>query len=196
MMNYQMLVNKENPLDLNFVPTNLIEYPEYNGPKIDPNHKTLVEQTTLNAFWKLKQSAKEDGYDIIIDSGYRSYEYQQRILEKCYAEKGEEAYSTVALPGCSEHQTGLAIDIALYINGEYVDKFDDTFPQLKWLFENSYKFGFILRYPKGKEDITGYSYECWHFRYVGHELSEEMHNNHIETLEEYYLKQKCKKLKK
>ena len=74
----------------------------------------------------------------------------------------------------------------------------NTFPQIKWLFKNAYKYGFILRYPRGKEFITGYNYECWHFRYVGLDLALEMYNNNIETLEEYYYnkKNKCKILRK
>lgn len=196
-MDYAMIVNKDNPLNKDYIPSNLVEYLEYNGLKIDPNHKTLVEKKTLEAFLLLQENAKREGYNIIIDSCYRSYEYQQLILQKNLIEKGEEAYLKVAIPGCSEHQTGLAIDVALNINGKYVDNFDDTFPEIKWLFENAYKFGFILRYPKGKEFITGYNYECWHFRYVGLELALEMHNNNIATLEEYYHnnKNKCKILK-
>lgn len=187
MMNYQMLVNKSNPLDKSFKPYELKEYLEYNGEKIDPNHKTLVEVETLIAFFEMQAAAKKVGYGILIDSAYRSYEYQQQILNKVLSEKGEEAYKTVALPGTSEHQTGLAIDVALSRDGVYWDEFDDTAPEIQWLMSNAYQFGFILRYPKGKEDITGYNYECWHFRYVGKELSMYMKENEIETLEEYYI---------
>lgn len=182
-----MLVNKQNPLDSSFEPQELVVYPEYNGPKIDPNHKTLVEATTLNAFYEMQAAAmKEQGYHIIVDSAYRSYAYQQKVLERNLAEKGESAYSFVALPGTSEHQSGLAIDVALYIDGEYTDQFDDTFPQIQWLFNNAHRFGFILRYPKGAEHITGYKYECWHFRYVGKEIALDMYDNNIRTFEEYH----------
>lgn len=186
-MNYQILVNKENVLDKNCVPDNLVEYTEYNGGKIDPNHKTLVETETLNAFLEMQNDARLTGYNIVVESGYRSYEYQAEILKENLIEMGEEVYKYVALPGTSEHQTGLAIDVALYKDGEYIDKFDDSFPEIKWLHENCYKYGFILRYPKGKEDITGYNYKCWHFRYVGKELASEMKEKAISTLEEYYL---------
>ncbi len=186
-MNYQMLVNKENVLDENYVPDNLVEYTEYNGEKINPSHKTLVETETLNAFFEMQKDARLNNVDFVIDSGYRSYDYQSEILKKNLIEMGEDAYKYVALPGTSEHQTGLAIDVALYKDGEYTDKFDDSFPEIKWLHENCYKYGFILRYPKGKEDITGYNYECWHFRYVGKELAYEMKEKELSTLEEYYL---------
>ena len=186
-MDYSILVNKDNPLDENYVPSNLIVYPEYNGPKIDANHKTLVEEVTLNAFYEMQQTAfKEIGYHYVVDSAYRSYAYQQKILQHNIKLNGNEAYKYVALPGTSEHQSGLAIDVALNIDGEYTDVFDDTFPQIQWLFANAYRFGFILRYPKGTENITGYKYECWHFRYVGKEIALYMRDNHILTLEEYH----------
>ena len=135
---------------------------------------------------KMNEDAFKSGYYFILDSGYRSYAYQEKVLAKNICEKGEEAYSYVALPGTSEHQSGLAIDVALKRNGEYTDQFDDSCDEIKWLHENCYKYGFILRYPKGKKDITGFNYECWHIRYVGLELSTYMHDNCIETLEEYY----------
>ena len=186
-MKYDLLVNKENPLPNDYVPEGLVEYPEYNGPKIDPTHKTLVEKETLEAFWELQAAAKADGYHIIIDSAYRSYDYQVKVLNHWLEKEGEKAYTFVAMPGTSEHQTGLAFDIALYRNGEYTDCFKDTDSEIIWAQENAYKFGFILRYPKGKEDITGFNYESWHFRFVGKDVSEYMHNNNILTLEEYHL---------
>ena len=185
-----MLVNKEHPLDKDFVPEDLVIYTEYNGPKIDPNYKTLVDRETFNAFLEMQEAAKKDGHYIIIDSGYRSYEYQQRVLEDTISKKGEAAYSTVALPGTSEHQTGLAIDVALYRNTIYTDEFDENDPEIVWLRNNSYKYGFILRYPKGSEEITGFNYECWHFRYVGKDISYKMHDEGISTLEEYHEKYK------
>ena len=69
----------------------------------------------------------------------------------------------------------------------YVDNFDDSFKEVQWIHNNAYKYGFILRYPKGKDDITGFSYECWHLRYVGKDISYIMHNENILTLEEYHL---------
>ena len=97
----------------------------------------------------------------------------------------EEACKKVALPGSSEHQTGLAFDIAYMKNGEYQEKTSDEDPEIIWLKENSYKYGFILRYPLGKEKITGYSYERWHYRFVGIELATTLYEEGL-TLEEYY----------
>lgn len=183
---YQILVNKNNVLDENYIPNDLVEYKEYNGEKIDSSHKTMLEKETMKAFFEMQKDALYNGYHIVVDSGYRSYDYQQTILNRFIQERGADAYNIVALPGTSEHQTGLAFDVSFYRNGIYIDDFDDTFPEIKWLHENCYKYGFILRYPKGKEDVTGYKYECWHFRYVGKELSNYMHDNNILTLEEYY----------
>ncbi len=133
----------------------------------------------------MRKDALKLGYDIEVDSGYRSYEYQQKIFDNLYNEKGEEAYKFVALPGTSEHQTGLAFDYCLFINGVYTDDINDYQEETKWIHNNCYKYGFILRYPKGKEDITGYNYEPWHLRYVGNEISKIIFEKNI-TLEEYY----------
>ena len=90
----------------------------------------------------------------------------------------------VAPPGTSEHQTGLAIDFASFQDGKYQEALTEK--EIEWLQNNAHRFGFILRYPKGKESITGYNYEPWHYRYVG-DLSYILYNFDI-TLEEYYLK--------
>lgn len=81
---------------------------------------------------------------------YRSYEYQEKVLEYYLDKTGEESYSFVAPPRSSEHQTGLCFDVAFIVNGNYCDDFDDSAPEIKWLIDNSYKYGFILRYPKDK----------------------------------------------
>ena len=193
-MDYTLLVNKDHPLEKDFIPDNLVVYHEYNGDKIDPNHQTLVNETVLLAFYQMQQSAMvegmkqgfSEGFHFVIDSAYRSYRYQEKILEYNLIEKGEEAYNLVAYPGTSEHQSGLAIDIALFTNGKYNDEFDDSFPEIKWLHENAHRFGFIIRYPKNYEAITGFNYECWHLRYVTPEVSIYMYENKIKTLEEYH----------
>ena len=97
----------------------------------------------------------------------------------------ESAYKTVSLLGQSKHQTVLALDFALIINNIYVDNFDDSFKDVEWIHENAYKYGFILSHLKSKKDITGFSYEYWHLRYIGKEVSYYMHNENISTLEEY-----------
>lgn len=184
-MNYLILVNKKHLLSRDYIPKDLVLYTVYNGPKIDPNYQTLVCQKVLKMFNKINRKAQKHHYTYIIDSAYRSYKYQEKILNEVLKEKGQEAYKTVAIPGSSEHQTGLAIDIALSINGIYTDKFKDDDPEIVFLQSIAYKYGFILRYPKGKENITGFSYEYWHYRYVGKKAAKYIYKNKL-TLEEYH----------
>ena len=138
----------------------------------------LPELTT--AFEQLKQKAAEDGIELKIISGFRSYSTQNRLYNNYVARDGKkEADTYSARPGHSEHQTGLAIDV-----NSLLFSFGET-KEGKWLQNNAYKYGFIIRYPKGKENITGYQYEPWHLRYVG-DLAPQLYNggNWI-TLEEY-----------
>ncbi len=190
MTDYTILVNKENLLDRNYIPNDLVITDENENNFhmfIDPNSKPMVSNTIIPYFQALQKAAKKAGLkDIIIDSGYRSFDYQQKVLEDFILKVGyENAVKRVAIPGSSEHQTGLAFDIA-YINnkGIFEEPTEDDL-EIKWLQENSYKFGFILRYPKNKENITGYQYEPWHYRFVGVELATILYNQEI-TLEEYY----------
>ncbi len=184
-MNYDILINKHHPLNKNYIPNNLVTI---NNIYLNDNPK--INQDIVPYFIMMKKSAKEEGYDILIDSGYRSYKMQQDIWDLYVKEKGiEETQDIVALPGYSEHQTGLAIDVALIINGCYITQIDDSYDAIKWLFNNSYKYGFILRYPKNKEDITGYKFEPWHYRFVGLPLARKLYEENI-TLEEYYINEK------
>lgn len=132
------------------------------------------------AFNQMKEAAKADGVNIYIISGYRSYSYQKNLYEGYVRTYGKTLTDTFsARPGNSEHQSGLAADL---------NKIDDNFGNTKegkWLDENASKYGFILRYPKGKQTITGYKYEPWHFRYIGDEASNLYQNGEWTTLEEY-----------
>ena len=124
-------------------------------------------------------AAKNDGLSLFVKSGYRSYIDQKIIYNGYVARDGQAAADTYsARPGHSEHQTGLAFDI-----NSTADSFAGT-PEAKWLAENSYKYGFIVRYPKGKEHITGYKYEPWHVRYLGVEKSTAVFESGL-CLEEY-----------
>lgn len=121
-----------------------------------------INKKLMIAYYLMKLCALKDGVKLKIISGFRSYDYQEKIYNIYVKEFGEEKTNTFsAKPGHSEHQTGLAIDIC-----DDSDKFIGT-KEDKWLQKNAYKFGFIIRYPKGKEEITGYKYEPWHLRYVG-----------------------------
>ncbi len=134
---------------------------------------------TNSAFKKMQSAAYADGINLWICSGYRSYSYQSQLYNSYAARDGYAKADTYsARPGHSEHQTGLAMDIN--IAG---DAFNNT-PEAKWLAANCWKYGFIIRYPKGKQDITGYKYESWHCRYLGNELAKNVYNSGL-TLEEY-----------
>ena len=190
-MDNLILVNRENSLDKNYVPNDLVicdenenNFHEY----LDPNLKPTVRKEVFNHFQELRNNALKEGFDIIIDSGYRSYFHQLQVYGHYLVKDGIEATrKRVALPGCSEHQTGLAFDLGIIESGNIRNI---TLDEAKWLEDNAFKLGFILRYPKGKEDITGFGYEPWHFRYVGSDLAEYMIENDL-TLEEYHSKKKC-----
>lgn len=184
--NIAILVNKDNPLPEDYEAPKIIEIENpYYTPFI-PGTKLQISSIVNNAFQLLKEDVKKQGYELWIDSGYRTRKYQEIVLQNYIKEMGEEAYKKVALPGTSEHESGLAIDCGVVIDGKYFDELPENAPITKWIHENCYKYGFILRYPKGKEEITGYKYEPWHLRYVGKELATYLKENNL-TLEEYHL---------
>jgi D-alanyl-D-alanine carboxypeptidase len=125
------------------------------------------------------------GYTLLADSGYRSYDKQIDTYNSITKAYGQTYADTVsARPGFSEHQTGWAMDIgsdACHVQ----DCFGQT-PAGQWAADNAYKYGFILRYPASLTEITGYSNETWHFRYVGTVLSNEMHTEGVQTLEQFF----------
>ena len=130
----------------------------------------------------MADDAKENGFNIVAVSTYRSYEYQEKLYNNYVNDKGKYyADMCSARAGHSEHQTGLAVDIADlsldYDNFEYTKEFI-------WVKENAHKYGFIMRYPKAKFHITGFKYEPWHYRYVGIEIATYIYENNL-TLEEY-----------
>lgn len=137
-------------------------------------------------FEEMAAEANLSGYTLVAFSTYRSFEYQTDLYQRYVDKDGSEAadrYS--ARPGYSEHQTGLTFDIGeesqqdLWLTAEFGES-----EAGKWLAANAHRYGFIMRYPLGKEEITGYMYESWHFRYVGKEIAEEIYTKHG-TLEEY-----------
>ena len=138
-----------------------------------------VNPTARSALSQLQSAANQAGFDMPLISGFRSYNTQNTLFNNYVARDGEALANTYsARPGQSEHQTGLAFDI-----GAIDDNYGDT-PAGKWLSENAHHYGFIIRYLKGKENITGYQYEPWHVRYVGTEVATAIYNQGI-TLEEY-----------
>jgi len=139
-----------------------------------------LDPTCQSQFNKLQSDAAAQGLNIWLSSGFRSYDYQNQIYNNYVARDGQAAADTYsARPGHSEHQSGLAID---------VNQIDDSFigtPEAIWLENHCHEYGFILRYPQGKQDITGYKYESWHIRYVGTDMSYPIHDSGL-TLEEYF----------
>lgn len=139
------------------------------------------DPTALAMLQQLQRDAQAQGINISNSySGYRSYQYQTQLYNNYVNQHGEEAANTFsAKPGFSEHQTGLTFDLKDF-NGQLAE--DPITSQ--WIKENCAKYGFILRYPEGKEDITGYIYEPWHLRYIGEEVANQIMNNNT-TLEQY-----------
>jgi len=183
---YLVLVNKSNLIDSGFVDT--IELVEV-GTVYDSTAQ--IEAKALAAYEDLKAALLNEGVEIGIDSGYRSVEKQEQIMAEFTEKYGEEyAKKTVAVPGTSEHHTGLAIDIVPKVDGEWVVENEDMMKETEVfavIHEKLAKYGFIIGYPEGKEDITGYSYEPWHLRYVGVSAAKKISAKGI-TLEEYLSK--------
>ncbi len=175
-----ILVNKYNYLEKNYVPDNL--------EKISTQYALAgmrLISYAKNAFENMAKSAQKENLSIIAMSSYRSYEYQTNLYNSYVKSDGKEKADTYSgRPGFSEHQTGLAVDV--YNGKENYTNFGNT-KEFEWMKKNAYKYGFILRYPKGKELETGYEYETWHYRYVGKEIAKYIYENNI-SYEEYYIK--------
>ncbi len=182
-MNYKIIVNKNYPYNKdNFNNIILKEITNNKGEVY------LLEKRTLNAYLKLKKDLEKDNIIISINSGYRSIEEQLDINNKylnIFGSSYTEKY--VAKSGYSEHHTGLCFDIDIIVNGKVVDEYQDLTPYMdifNKIIMRLKEYGLILRYPKGKEKITGYSYEPWHYRYVGKTTARIIMDNNL-TLEEY-----------
>ena len=183
---YLVLVNKENKLPDDW-PDRVDLTLAYNSL----GEEMYVEKITLEHFEALRDELISQGVDIELDSVYRSVEEQQAIWDEWASEYGEDYCNRyLAVPGYSEHHTGLAIDIfVISDNNKIIRDNDDMIADIED-FEKIHsllpKYGFILRYPEGKEDITGYAYEPWHIRYVGEDAAKIIDNCGM-TLEEYLL---------
>ncbi len=175
-MKIDILVNKYHKLDSNFEPSDLetINYKYASGTQ-------RMRKEAKEHFEEMCAAALNDGYKIYAGSTYRSYNYQLNLYNRYVARDGFDAAETYsARAGYSEHQLGLAVDI-LNHNWSYINESNSEYT---WLVDNAYKYGFILRYPRGKEYITGYMFEDWHFRYLGVELAEKVKNSNL-TYDEY-----------
>lgn len=172
-----VLVNKRNQLPKNFVPPKLTLLDE----KYAAKNKYLREEAAI-AFENLSRDASILGYQIIATSTYRNYDYQTELYNYYVKEKGQ-AYADAcsARPGHSEHQTGLTVDV-MGSNNDY-DKFEES-NEFDWMKNNAHLYGFIMRYPKNKTQLTGFKYEPWHYRYVGVSTAKVIYSENL-VLEEY-----------
>lgn len=180
---FLILVNKENPIDKNYKPDDLTEI-KYFAPDRSKAGRYMRAEAA-EAFHRMVDKAAEEGIVLKMTTAYRSYDFQKILFDSYVEKEGEEAANKYsAKPGQSEHQTGLAVDVSspsvgYQLSNEYGEK-----PEGKWLAGHAHEFGFIIRFPKGKEDITGYQYEPWHIRYVGRAAAEEIYEEGL-TLEEF-----------
>ena len=174
-----MLTNKYNYLEETYDSTNMVTV----SNRYSYGENQMLTSDTFDAFKRMFDDAKKEDLTLIVNSSYRSYIDQDEIYERYKKNKGEEyADSIAARPGFSEHQTGYAVDLITY--GATSSTFEET-DEFRWLQNNAYKYGFILRYPKDKEYLTGYSYESWHYRYVGLNAAKTIHDENT-TFDEYY----------
>jgi zinc D-Ala-D-Ala carboxypeptidase len=179
-----VVVNKHRPLDpLSYVPKPLTRI------------KTeQLRSDAAQAYQQMVKAAKAERVNVVAVSGYRSYDHQASLYDSYVQQYGQETADTIAArPGHSEHQTGLAMDVG---NSSGVcalqDCFEDT-PVGVWVAKNAHKHGFIIRYPKDEQDVTGYKYEPWHLRYVGIDLATKIQagavagsTSDIDTMEEFF----------
>ena len=179
-----VVVNKQRSLPDGYEPPDLVE-PNVKFSFNEKVEKRLMRQEAAEALEKLFEGGKQDGIHLFAVSGYRSYKRQVTVFNSNVKRNGREyAEKVSAVPGKSEHQTGLAMDVSSESASFGLEQmFGDT-PEGKWLAEHAAEYGFIIRYLEGKEDVTGYVYEPWHIRYVGVDLAKEIEAAGV-TLEQY-----------
>ncbi len=168
---------------------------KYSVNLIELNNGHSIDERAYPDLQDMMDAARAEGLSPILCSSYRTSNQQRTLYERQvqkYLDKGwsqeeaeEEAGKWVAVPGTSEHQTGLAVDIVA-LSYQLLDRGQEDTAEQKWLMENSYKYGYILRYPTDKSDITGIHYEPWHYRYVGKDVAKEIYESGL-CLEEYLM---------
>jgi len=179
------IVSRKRPLPDGYVPPDLVT------PTVTLNNTKSASENTLRkdtatAVEKLFASAKAAGLSYMLASGYRSKALQTSVYNSYVAQYGVAKADTFsARPGTSEHQTGMALDVSRTDRKLYLDQAFGNDPAGQWLAAHSYEYGFIVRYPEGKDAITGYEYEPWHIRYVGIPLATELHKTG-QTMEEFF----------
>ncbi|WP_337192750.1 M15 family metallopeptidase [Halobacillus halophilus] len=181
----EVVVNKQRKLPEGYTPPDLT-VPDVPFSFEEDHPKKQLRQEAADALEELFERSDQEGMDLVAASGYRSYERQEAIYERNVEVYGKEETDTFsASPGTSEHQTGLAMDVtSAEMAFKLTQAFGDT-PEGEWLADHAYEYGFIIRYPEGDNNITGYKYEPWHLRYVGKEAAAEVHEQQV-TLEEFF----------
>src|SRR5699024_10000355 len=180
-----VLVNKEHALPSDYIPNDLV-VPNIRFPFTEDVPKKQLRKVAADALENLFKASDEAGLELFAQSGYRYYDRQETIFNNNIARHGEDYENTYnARPDESEDQTGIVIDVTNQaVNFELTTEFGET-KEGQWLKDNAHLFGFIIRYPEDKIEITKYQYEPWHIRYVGEALASELHENNL-SLEEYY----------
>lgn len=178
-----ILINKENPVSRDYKPDDLVPV-KYFAPNRSEAGRYMREEAA-EQFHKLVEAAAAEGHEIVMTTAYRSYGFQQILWDNYVANEGEAAASRFsARPGQSEHQSGLAVDVSSpSVEYDLTDRFGEI-EEGMWLAKHAHSYGFIIRFPKDREDITGYMYEPWHIRYVGEIIASEIYEKDI-TLEEF-----------
>lgn len=180
-----VLVNKQIFLPDGYEPEDLL-VPEVKFSFSGFHEKKQLRKEAAEALEDLFDATRKDGLDLYAVSGYRSYTRQYEIFTSNVRGDGlADTLKVSAMPGSSEHQTGLSMDVSTKSISNLLDESFAETPEGKWIAGNAHKYGYVVRYPKGKEKVTGYSYEPWHIRYVGTELATYLYENDL-TLEEYY----------
>ena len=175
-----VLVNKYHGVTADYEPTDMVVMDN----SLTTWENIRLKKVAYDAYLEMAKDAREKGFNLKVCSGYRTYDGQQQLFNNALGVGEEYAHMSSAYPGRSEHHTGLAIDITSASMGWGLTQDFADYPDGKWLYEHCQEYGFILRYLKGAEDITGYKYEPWHFRYVGVDVATEIMEKGI-TLEEY-----------
>ena len=179
---YITLANTQNLLDEKYVPSDLVKDLKCRKISYDP---IQMRQTAADALCALFDAAEADGIYLYAHSGYRSYRTQNTMYYNRLKKNNGKDDGVVAYPGSSDHQTGLGIDVInkAGIGKKFTEAFAET-KQGKWLAENCWDYGFIIRYQKDKEEITGIIFEPWHLRYVGVQVAQYMRDENL-SLEEF-----------
>lgn len=179
-----VIVNKQNSIPISYVPN--LAVPDVRLRLSANEEQMQISSEIKSQVEELFSSASADGVELVFGSGYRSSNLQKQFYDSYVARDGIAAADTYsARPGHSEHQTGLAFDITTPEGICHLEICLQEAPQGRWVAENAHRYGFIIRYQKDKDNITGYQYEPWHLRYVGVELANEI-NNSKQTLEEFF----------